>query len=253
MLDVLFLLFLRVSGLLFTAQVFGRNNLPNMAKIGMCAAITYLFFIDLVPVGYALAYESTLTFVLLAVKELVFGLILGYVTNLFLTLVYTAGQLIDMQMGFGMVNIMDVQNNISIPMIGNFLNIALLLIFFTANGHLHLIKILGSTVVRIPIGSVSFSAADFALVAAELFSKAFLLGVNIALPIIAAGLLTEIVLGVIIRGVPQLNVFSIGIPIKVFLGFAMLMVLLPIFGAFTSSIFNEMYIGLDNMFAALVG
>lgn len=252
-LELMFLLFLRVSGLLFTSQIFGRNNIPNTAKIGLCGALTYIIYIGMMPQGYALAYQNGLIYVMLCMKELLFGVILGFVTNLFFTLVYTAGQVIDMQMGFGMVNIMDVQSNISVPMIGNFLSMMIILVFITVNGHLRLIQMLGMTVARIPVGSVSFSVGDFAWVAMELFSKAFLLGINVALPIIAAGLLEEVVLGVIIRSVPQLNVFSIGMPIKVLLGFTMLLFVLPVFGNYTNFIFNEMFAGLDRMFMTLAG
>lgn len=251
-LDLALLLFLRVSGLVLSSPLLGRKNIPNTAKIGFCIAITYLFFVDTVPITQVLAYQNFLTFVLMCMTELVFGVILGYISYLFMNLTFTAGQLIDMQMGFGMVSVLDVQSNISVPVTGNLLNIAILLTFFSVNGHLRLIQVLHSTVELVPLGGVSLSG-NLAVAAVEVFSTSFLLAINVAFPLIAAGLLTEIALGVIIRSVPQLNIYSVGFPTKIAVGFIIILVTIPVFIGFTSTIFNQMFIGLEKMFAALVG
>lgn len=251
-LNLALLLFLRVSGLIVSSPLFGRRNIPNIAKIGFCAAITYLFFIDSVPPTDVIVYNNLLVFVLLCVKELLFGVVLGYISYLFMNLTFTAGQLIDMQMGFGMVSVLDVQSNISVPVTGNVLNIAILLTFFGVGGHHRLIRVLHSTLQAMPVGSVNISS-NIAVAAVEVFTTSFVLAINVAFPIIASGLLIEIALGVIIRSVPQLNIFSIGYPTKILVGFIMIMVMIPIFIGFTSTIFNQMYSSLETMFAALMG
>ena len=251
-LNVALLVFLRVSGLVMSSPLFGRKNLPNLAKIGFCAALTYLFFVESVPVEQTFVYDNVLVLILLCLKELMFGMVLGYISYLFINLTFTGGQLIDMQMGFGMVSVLDVQSNISVPVTGNILNIATLLAFFGVNGHHRLIQIVYSTIKLVPVGSVNISP-NIAVSAMEVFSTSFLLAVNVALPIIAAGLMTELALGVIIRSVPQINVFSIGYPIKILVGLFMLMLMIPIFGAFTSTIFDQMFVGLEKMFSAMVG
>lgn len=250
--DYIVLLFLRVSALIFSSPIFGRNNIPQVAKLGLCCALAYVFY-KAVPLAEPLDYnDDIIFFALLCIKELLFGLVLGYVVNLFMTLVFTAGQMIDMQMGFGMVNVFDVQSNLSIPVTGNLLNIMMLLIFFAVNGHHRLIELLYVTVQRVPVGSVVFSAA-LGTTALELFAKSFLLAVYVALPMIGAGLLTQFCLGVIIKAMPQMNAFSIGLPLEVVLGFIVLLMVLPVYVSFADTIFNEMFAGLDNMFAALAG
>lgn len=251
-LNLALLVFLRVSGLVVSSPLFGRKNLPNMAKIGFCAALTYLFFMEGVDPNEVIVYDNFLVLVLLCVKELLFGVVLGFISYLFMNLTFTTGQLVDMQMGFGMVSILDVQSNISVPVTGNLLNIAILITFFAVNGHYRLIQIVYATLEAVPVGSVSISG-NLAVTAVEVFSMSFLLATNVSFPIIAAGLITEIALGVIIRSVPQLNVFSIGYPIKIILGFIMILVLIPIFIGFTSTIFDEMFVGLEKMFAAMMG
>lgn len=249
--DFFLLLFLRVSGLIFSSPIFGRKNIPNVVKIGYCACMAYVFY-TAVPQMQELNYnDDILIYVLLCIKELLFGLILGYVLNLFFTLTFTAGQLIDMQMGFGMVNVFDVQSNLSIPMVGNFLNIVMLVTFFAVNGHHRLIQILYVSVVKMPVAATVFDP-NIGWVAAQLFVEAFLLAVIVAIPIIASGLLGEACLGILMKVVPQMNAFSIGLPMKVILGFMVLGAVIPIYVHFTSYIFDQMYLGIDRMFTMLV-
>lgn len=251
-LNVALLLLLRVSGLVMSSPLLGRKNLPNNAKVGFCVAVTYLFFVEAIPADMTIVYDNVLVLALLCVKELLFGVILGFISYLFMNLLFTSGQLIDMQMGFGMVSVLDVQSNISVPVTGNILNLATLIAFFGVNGHHRLIQIIYTTLEKVPIGSVNISS-NIAVSAMEVFTMSFLLAVNVSLPIVAAGLMLEIALGVIIRSIPQVNVFSIGYPIKILGGLFMLMLIIPVFMAFTSTIFDQMFVGLEKMFAAMVG
>ncbi len=220
----------------------------------MCIAV--LFFSTIPQIEeqrQALNYgDDTLLYIFLCLKELLFGMILGYVLNLFFTIAFTAGQMIDMQMGFGMVNVFDVQNNLSIPMVGNFLNIIMLLVFFVVRGYEQLLRIMYISVVKIPIGDVVFNP-NIGLVALELFVQSFLLAVIIAMPIVASGLLGEACFGIMMRMVPQMNAFSIGIPIKIILGFLVLFALLPVYVAFMPQVFEQMFAGLERMFNTLTG
>ncbi|MGI6152255.1 MAG: flagellar biosynthetic protein FliR [Christensenellaceae bacterium] len=250
--DYFLLLFLRVSGLIFSSPIFGRRNIPNTVKIGYCACIALLFYTgipELAPISYG---DDIFIYILLCVKELLFGVVFGYVLNLFFTLTFTAGQMIDMQMGFGMVNVFDVQSNLSIPMTGNFYNIIMLVVFFMVDGHHKLVQIMYASVIKMPIGSVTFNPA-IGLVAAELFVEAFVLAAIVAMPIIGSGLLGEACLGILMRVVPQMNAFSIGMPMKVILGFIVMFAVMPIYVPFTTYIFDQMYVGFDRMFATMTG
>ncbi len=250
--DYILLMFLRVSALIFASPIFGRRNIPLMARIGYCAVIAYMFFIT-IPQAQPINYnDDILIFILLCIKEMLFGLVLAYVLNLFFAIAFTAGQMIDMQMSFGMVNVFDPGSNASVPITGNFLNIVMLIVFFAVNGHHRMIEMLYLTVEKIPIGDVYFNP-DIAWVAVQLFVQSFVLAISVSLPIIASGLMGEVLLGIIVRAVPQLNVFVIGLPLKVILGFIMLMIIMPIYVTFCSQIFDKMYLGLDNMFGALAG
>ncbi|WP_066683547.1 flagellar biosynthetic protein FliR [Christensenella intestinihominis] len=251
------LLFLRVSGLIFTSPIFGRNNIPNIVKIGYCACIAVLFFMSIDQIAMQMtAFDyggDILLLILLCIKELLFGMVLSFVLNLFFQLIsFTAGQMIDMQMGFGMVNVFDVQSNLSIPMIGNFLNLLMLMVFFSIRGYEYLIRIMALSIEKIPIGGVTFNP-QIGWVALELFIQAFLLAAIVAMPIVASGLLGEACFGIMMRMVPQMNAFSIGIPIKIILGFLVLFAVIPVYVTFMPQVFDQMFAGMEQMFSTLTG
>ncbi len=248
-LDSFILMFLRVSTLLMASPIFGRKALPNLLKIGMCLVVTYAVF-SASPAAFPVQYSGVIEFGLLCVKELLFGLVLGYVVTLFFSVVQTAGQVMDMQMGFGMVNVFDVNSNISVPVTGNLLNVILLVVFFGMNGHLQLIRIVLATFSHIPPGHVALNPL-IGLTALEVFALSFVLVVSVAMPLIASGLLGEVALGFIVRAIPQMNVFVVGIPLKILLGFMILLIIIPVFVSFTDVLFEHMYASIDKMVAGL--
>ncbi len=247
--DYFILILIRVSSLLMASPIFGRKALPNIVKIAFCVVVTYAVFAAN-PASAPIAYSGVIDFGLMCVKELLFGLVLGYVTTLFFSVVQTAGQMMDMQMGFGMVNVFDVNSNISVPVSGNLLNVILLVTFFGVNGHLHLIRMLVATFSHIPVGQVALNPL-IGLTAVEVFALAFVLAVNVSLPLIASGLLGEVALGFIVRAIPQMNIFVVGIPLKIVLGFMMLLIVLPVFVNFSDVLFERMFGAIDQMVAGL--
>ena len=250
--DYFILVMLRVSGLVISSPIFGRVNIPNIAKIGLALSLGFLFFVTF-PQTENLYYTTLVGFLLLCAAELLLGMALAYVSNVFFSMtVFTAGQLIDMQIGFGIVNVFDAQNQTQAPMMGTVLNIMMLIVFFLVNGHLRLIEIIYITVEGMPIGSLVISYA-IGLAALEVFVRAFMLGVMMALPIIASGLTLEIGFGMMMRAVPQLHMFVVGIPLKMLVGLIVFAITIPVFANFTDRIFTEMFLGIDHMFAAFAG
>ena len=249
--DYFILLAFRMGGLVVSSPIFGRVNVPMLAKIGLLTSLTYLMFL-LFPQTVAITYSTLLGFFLLVAGELLLGMALAYVTNVCFSLVaFTAGQLIDMQVGYGIVNVFDAQNNTQVPMMGNVLNIMLVLMFFIQNGHLRLIEIIYLTVERMPVGTLVFSPA-IGLTALEIFVRAFMLGIMIALPIIASGLTIEMGFGMLMRAVPQIHMFIVGIPLKMLVGLILFIVSLPVYANFSYRIFNELFDGIGRMFANFV-
>ncbi|MDL2217230.1 flagellar biosynthetic protein FliR [Christensenellaceae bacterium OttesenSCG-928-M15] len=248
-LEYVFLLFLRMAGLIWTSPIFGRKNVPNMAKLAYCLSLTYFFFVS-VPQYAPLPTGSLFTFVMYGALELLFGIIMGYILTLFFDVAFTAGQLVDWQMGFSMASVFDVESNASVPVTGNLINIMTLLMFFALDGHLMLIRLMHTALIEIPIGGVVYHSGLTSVIV-EFFIQAFVLAIRLALPMIASGMIAEVVLGLILRAVPQMNVFVIGMPLKVLLGLAMLAAIMPVYVDFTTEIFDTMFNGISRAFMEL--
>jgi len=249
--DYFILIVFRMGGLVLSSPIFGRVNVPIIAKIGLVTSLSYLMF-NVFPQSIAIQYTTLLGYLFLCAGELLLGMALAYVTNVFFSLTaFTAGQLIDMQVGYGIVNVFDAQNNTQVPMMGNVLNIMLILLFFLVNGHMRLIEIMYLTIERMPIGTLVFSST-IGWTALEVFTRAFLLGVMMALPIIASGLTIEFGFGMLMRAVPQIHMFVIGIPLKMIVGITLFVVTLPVYAGFSTRIFDELFIGVEKMFANFV-
>jgi flagellar biosynthetic protein FliR len=245
-----FMLFvIRMSALFILSPVFGRTAIPNMLKVTLSVMVAFIA-INFYPPPQELP-PSIAHFILAVGGELLVGLVIGYVTTMFFSIVFTAGQTIDTQIGFGMVQIYDVQSNAQIPVAGSLLNLVLLLSFLLANGHLVLISLLFDTFEYIPVGNVQFRP-ELGWLMLKGFVQTFILSLNVALPIIASGLVMEVGLGIVVRTSPQMNIFAIGLPMKVLLGLVMLSVVVPVFAVFTKAIFEQMYLFLDEVFLRLM-
>ena len=246
--DYFVLILLRVGALVISSPIFGRVNVPQRVKVCLMLALSYLFFTAF-PQTSEYHFPTLLSFLLVCVSEILLGIALAFVTNVFFSVTaFTAGQLIDMQIGYGIVNVYDAQNNTQIPMMGNVLNLMMLMVFFIINGHLTLIEMIYVTVDKMPVGTLAFSPG-IGLTALQLFAKAFLMGVMMALPILASGLTLEILLGVLMRLVPQIHMFVVGVPAKMLIGITVFAATLPVFANFSGRIFTEMNSGIEQMFA----
>ncbi len=244
------LILIRMSGLFLLSPIWGRANVPRTLKICLSVVLT-MILVNFYPPPAEPPWHTLAGYALLCTGELMVGMTLGFLTTMFFGIVFTAGQVIDMQTGFGMVQIYDVQQNIQIPIAGNLLNLTILLCFLMTGGHMKLIEILFATFERLPLGQVTIDTR-LPLVMLEAFIRAFVMAVQVAMPVVASGLLAEISLGVIVRTAPQMNVFVIGIPIKTIIGLLMLALIIPVFVRMTGPIFDTMFSFIDRAFQAML-
>jgi flagellar biosynthetic protein FliR len=245
--DYLFMLFLRVSGLLISSPVFGRHNVPNIAKVGFCITLTAVFLTALPAPSVYPVWGSIIEYGLLCIRELLFGVAMGFVMTAMFDLVLAGGGLMDTQIGFSMMNIYDAQSNTQSPITGTLFQIMLLVLFFGMDGHLRIIDVLYATIDRVPIGTTMMSS-DIMWVAAQVMSKSFALSVMMAMPVIAAGIMLELGLGAVIRTVPQMNMFVVGIPVKIIVGLIVLAGTFSLFVDLSKEITEQMFSYIDMMF-----
>lgn len=236
---VLILVTVRMTALFVITPVFGRRNIPGIMKVGLalfCAMI-------LVPLmaNVKIEYTNLLDFAMIALKEFLVGIILGYVSFLVFSALYVAGQIIDMQIGFGMVNLLDpMMQESQVPLMGNFIYILTTVFFLMIDGHHILLTALFKSYNIIPINGFVYTDALFNNIVV-IFREVFVIGFKISMPVLAAALLSEVALGILSRTVPQMNVFVVGIPLKLAIGIATLLVMMPLFIKMMGVTFDRMY------------
>lgn len=233
------LVLVRMAGLFLMSPVFGRQNTPVYLKLGFSLILSYIVFSSRF-LDSQVEIWSFIEYAVLIFREVLVGFTIGFVTTLFFSAIWTAGQLIDTHIGFGMVNTIDPQNSIQVPLMGNLKNILALLVFFTLDGHHTLVKIIFFSYELIPIGqgAVTYEVASLMT---KFFANTFLLAIKIALPIVAITFLFEIAFGILVRTVPQMNVFIVGIPIKLFIGLIAILIFIPIYISSLKGIYDGMF------------
>ncbi len=221
------LIFGRMMGLLYAAPFFGSRNIPNMARIGISFLTAFIFVPVLVP--FRSTPPDIYTWVFLFVMEIMVGLAMGFVSSLLFYAIQVAGQFIDMQLGFGFANVVDPQSGIQVPVLGNYLQIIAMLIFLLINGHHWLIQAVFYSYKVLPIGGLVIDDSLPEIIS-YLFIAFFILAIRISLPVIGAIFLADVSLGIISRTVPQMNVFMVGMPLKILVGFFIVALSIGLFG-----------------------
>lgn len=214
--DAILLVLVRMTGLFILSPVFGRQNMPVILKIG------FAFFLTLIYVtatnNLAIDYQNSIVlYTIFIAKELAIGIIMGYVTYIVMSGIYLAGQLIDAQVGFGFANVLDPITNIQVPLTSNFYYTYIILVFLIINGHHMLIRALFYSFQVLPAGKLTFSS-DVIYELTQIMANMFEIGLKIAAPIIAAVFIVDVVLGILSKTIPEMNVFMLGMPIKIFVG-----------------------------------
>ncbi len=219
------LIFARISATFIFLPMFRSKNMPMKTKILFIAIFSYIFLIsgsfNYNPVNFDLLY---------LLKGIIFemlnGMTIGFAVILVMNAIYVAGQLIDMGLGFSMVNVMSAQDESSLPITANVYYILMLIIFISINAHHKIIEAMATSFQHVSLGSLGFNLTHVAAYT-ELMSMTLDIGFRIALPIIFTILVSNVILGLLSKAMPGMNVFMIGMPFKILVGLATILMVLP--------------------------
>lgn len=224
---IFLLVLLRVSALLVVAPIFGHRLYLARAKVGMAFMISLVIFPTVADGGLDIP-EGFLPYAFVLVREILMGIVLGFSVLLLFIGIQFAGQLAGLQMGFGIVNVIDPQSYEQISIIGQFLNILAVLLIFSLDGHHIILNGLMASFEAVPLGGVVFKA-PVATKLIALTSALFAVAIKISAPILIALFLVSVAMGVLARTVPQMNVFIVGFPVQLAVGLFVMIASLPLF------------------------
>lgn len=213
----------RMSGFILFSPIFGRANITAAFRSGMTLVLS--IFVTSVSEQQPAEPSGVMEFMILMVLEMAVGFILGMAVNFFFYIPSLAGSMIDTQMGMTMNQMYDPGASANLSVTGQLLNILMLLLFFAGGGHLTMLRLFLTSEQIVPYGQVSIGLSAYHLML-ELFVECTVLAVKLCMPILVAELISQVGMGVLMKVIPQINVFAINIELKVIVGLALLLVLI---------------------------
>ncbi|WP_410497441.1 flagellar biosynthetic protein FliR [Chitinibacter sp. S2-10] len=216
--------FLRIMGMLLADPFFSSRRIPSPVRVGLGILLTLLIVPALPPMPSVPVVSPD--GMLIAARELILGFAIGFVMRLVFTAVEMAGHLAGLQMGLGFASFYDPHNSGNTLVMAQLMSLMMILLFLSLNGHLMMLRVLLESMVQLPVGQIQLNAKGFELIALY-GSMIFRVAVMLSLPVLAVLLITNLSIGVMTRAAPQLNVFAIGFPITLGIGFAALYYSLP--------------------------
>ncbi|WP_280768967.1 flagellar biosynthetic protein FliR [Salipaludibacillus daqingensis] len=214
------LILVRISSFLLTMPFFSYQNIPSQMKIGIAVFMSWIiFFTEDWPV-----FEINYEFFLLIIKEALVGLSVGLIATILLYAIQVAGGLIDLKLGFMIANVIDPQTGAQSPLIGSYLYTFSLLFILATDAHHLLIDGVFYSYQFVPIDQLFLPFGDILVIEHVIssFNTMFIIAFQMSMPIVGSIFLVDVALGMVARTVPQVNVFVVGLPLKIFLGFIML-------------------------------
>ena len=231
----------RILGMIAASPLFGNNSVPARVKVGLGMLLSVIVapVIPAVPALDPLGWDG----LLILVQQLLIGLVLGFSMRVVFSAVELAGEIIGMTMGLGFATFFNPQSQGRSSSISQFLSLMATMAFLAINGHLIMISALVDSFSTLPISASPMHAAGFFQIA-KWGGIIFSTGVQISLPVVAALLITNIALAILTRAAPQLNLFGIGFPLTLGVGFLLLWLVLPFMAV---PIENLLHLGFDKM------
>ena len=220
-LEYYLLIFVRIAGMVSVAPIYGTKGVPRRTRIGfaLCVALLVSSITEYQPLNYT----TLIGFTILLIKELIMGLSIGLAANLCMSIISLAGMFIDREIGFTMVTEFDQTANTNVTISAEFYNYAVLLVMLCTNMHYFLISAVCDSFKVVPVGEALFNAQEGYALAIRFMQQYFVIGFRIALPIFISITLCNVILGVLAKTAPQMNMFSVGIELKLIFGLVVMM------------------------------
>lgn len=208
----------RITGMTLFAPFLGSTAIPFRIKAVLVPALTFLLY----PMASTSMPQIAIShWPFIAFSELVIGIAIGITTNIVFDGVQMAGQVLSVQMGYSLVNILDPQTQVESTIVATFHQMITLLIFLRLNVHIWILSALAKSFLYLPPGAGNFRGA-FVSEALHAVAGVFVIGIQVAAPVLSATLLADIALGILGKASPQLPLMLLGPALKSVLGLLIL-------------------------------
>ena len=237
-LEYFLLIFIRVASFVFIAPFFSMSNTPKNVRVALSFFVAFLLY-QSIP-RQEVVYDSLIGYTIVILKEVITGLLIGFAANLCSTIVAFAGQIASMEMGLSMASMMDPTTRENTTVTGVYYNYIILLLLMSSGMHRYFLKALAETYILIPVNGAVLNHEKLLNAMIEFLSDYIIIGFRICLPIFAVMVILNAVLGVLAKVSPQLNMFAVGMQMKVLVGLAILLVTASMLPDAANFIYDQM-------------
>ena len=245
-LEVYLLIVVRIMSFIFVCPFFGGNQTPNPVKIGYGLLLSILLY-GAVPF-YPPDYNTVVGYTVIVLKEAMVGLLIGFAVTLCEQIAAFAGTVVDMQVGLSMVSLMDPATNQQVTITGSIYSQYLTIALLVTGMYQYILRALVDSFTLVPINGAVINSDKLLVVLLNFMKDYIIIGFRICLPIFIITFITNVVLGVLAKVSPQMNMFSVGIQIKIIVG----LVIMFITVAMLSDAANFIYINMKEMIKEFV-
>ncbi|MHB1419369.1 MAG: flagellar biosynthetic protein FliR [Bacillota bacterium] len=235
--EIMLLILARMASFMVSSPIFSLGGIPALVKIGLAVLLTILLY----PVigNQVVVPQNLISLAIVLLGEVMVGLALGFVASLAFHGIRIAGELVDLHIGFSMANLLDPFSHFSTTLVGQFLYMWGTLLFLIINGHHSLLAAMARSYQIIPVAGATYHN-QLTEEVVHLFAGTFALAFRVAAPFLAVLIISDLALGLIARTVPQLNVFMLGMPVKVVLALGGLSIAFPLLAIAMGGMFSQM-------------
>ncbi len=238
-LELFLLVFVRMASFFVSAPFFSINNVPRRFKACLALFMAYIIY-QVMPSHTPLLYRSVYGYAVLVLREAIAGLVIGIGANLIDSVTHFAGRIVDMEIGLSMVQLMDPMTRQPTGFTGTLYQYVVCLMMMITGMHHFFLKAMVETYTMIPIGQAVFRSDEILTAIMQFLRDYMSIAFRLCLPVIISIMITNVVLGILAKASPQINMFSVGIQIKIFAGLAVLFISASTLPTITEYIFGEM-------------
>ena len=247
------LVLLRVTGVIVASPVFGARVVPVQVKVALILLLSLLIFSFVPRVDRLTLPDNTTAYLFYGARELVVGLTLGFAVTVVFAAAQLAGEIIDMQIGFGVANVINPAFDIQGPVIGQFYFLMAILLFLLVDGHHQVLRSLLYSFELIPVGTVQLDSAGLNGLFVDMLCGVFVSAVRIAAPVMVVILLSNISVGLLGRSVMHMNLLVVQFPLYIAIGLLIVSASLGPFSTLMSELFSGVWGHVDTLLGCLRG
>lgn len=233
------MILVRVATFVYIAPFFGMTNTPNRVKVGFSAFVAIILFQVLQP-KEALEYSGVIEFAIIVLKEGITGLLIGFAANICNSIIVFSGKVIDMEIGLAMANMYDPTTRTQSGLTGTMYNYFIMMLLIVTDMHHYILRALIDTYQIIPINGAVFDWQHLLGSMTMFMTDLMVIGFRIVLPVFACSMILSCILGIMAKVAPQMNMFAVGMQIKILLGLGIMFLTIVLLPSISNFIFTEM-------------